>query len=292
MQSVFVPITVGELSVFAVHDVAYADSSNAQKLDIYLPSGEGPFPLVMYVHGGAFKFGDKGINEATGAFSYLLDAGYALASINYRLSGESLFPAQIQDVKTAVRWLRANAILYHLDARRFGAWGASAGGHLVSLLGTSANVASLEGAELGHAEQSSQVQAVVAWYAPIDFLQMDTHLLQNNLCGPEYITHNNPDSPESELMGAPIQSIPEIVRTANPTTYVQSGMPPFLIEHGTDDCVVPAQQAQLLYDAMLPFTRTGYNELVYIPGATHADLLFEQAMNMRRVIEFFDRHLR
>ncbi|HEX6555784.1 MAG TPA: alpha/beta hydrolase [Ktedonobacteraceae bacterium] len=288
----FTPAKLEETSALVARDLAYAQVSAAQKLDLYLPGAQGLFPLVIYVHGGAFKFGDKGDNEATGAFPFLLASGYALASINYRLSGEARFPAQIHDVKTAVRWLRTNAINCHIDPARIGAWGASAGGHLVSLLATSGDAAELEGAELGHAEQSSRIQAVVSWYAPIDFLHMDAQLMEDEHCGPAAATHNQPDSPESELLGAPIQTIPELVRTTNPITYVHRDVPPFLIEHGTADYVVPARQAQQLHDALVPLIGAGNVELVYLPGARHADAIFPSSSNMQRVVQFFERHLR
>jgi acetyl esterase/lipase len=285
-------VKIKETSAQVARDLAYAGVSAAQKLDLYLPEAQGSFPLVIYVHGGAFKFGDKGNNEATGAFPVLLDAGYALASINYRLSGEAKFPAQIQDVKTAVRWLRANAVSCHIDPARIGAWGASAGGHLVSLLGTSGNAAELEGAELGHAEQPSRVQAVVSWYAPIDFLHMDAQFLEDEHFGSAAATHNLPNSPESELLGAPVQTIPELVRTTNPITYVHRDVPPFLIEHGTADREIHARQAQQLYDALAPLIGAENVELVYIPGARHADPIFPSPSNMQRVVQFFDKHLR
>ncbi len=286
-----VPLNIGETSVLVARDLPYAEVSSAQMLDIYLPRGKSPSPLIIYVHGGAFRFGDKRENEAISSFGSVLAAGYALASINYRLSGEAKFPAQIQDVKAAVRWLRAHAAGYQLDPQRFGAWGASAGGHLVTLLGTSGDVASLEGSELGYAEQSSRVQAVVAWYPPIDFLQMDAQLAQNPSCAPYTSIHNNPKSPESELIGGPIQDIPETVRTTNPITYVNRSAPPFLIEHGTADCVVPPQQSQLLYDALLPLLGPDKVELVYFTDAQHADPIFPQPANMQHVIQFFDKHL-
>ena len=273
-------------------DLAYATISTAQKLDLYLPQeGTGPFPIIVYVHGGAFKFGDKSGNEATSAFPFLLTAGYAIASINYRLSGEAKFPAQIHDVKAAVRWLRAHAAQYNIASERIGAWGASAGGHLVSLLGTSNEVADLEGAALGNSEQSSRVQAVVAWYPPTDFLQMDAQLMQNPLCGSKAATHNDANSPESELIGAPIQTVPTLVQASNPVTHVNNLAPPFLLEHGTADCVVPAQQSQVLYNALLPILGPERVEFVSLEGARHVDPMFSQVENMQRVRQFFDKHL-
>ena len=165
----------GGASTFAsvdptVTDLAYAALSEAQKLDLYLPTtGDGPFPVVIMVHGGGFMFGDKSDGAGLTGVDQLLEAGYAVASINYRLSGEATWPAQIQDAKAAVRYLRSAADEYNLDPEHFGAWGASAGGNLVALLGTTCGVAELEGADLGNADQSSCVQAVVDWFGPIDF---------------------------------------------------------------------------------------------------------------------------
>ena len=140
-----------------------------QKLDLYLPQGDGPFPLIVNVHGGGFMMGDKSDPPSQPAIAQFLANGYAVASIGYRLSAEAKAPAQIQDVKAAVRWLRANAAKYNLNPDKFAGFGGSAGGSLVALLGTSCGVAELEGADLGNSDQSSCVQAVVDWFGPTDF---------------------------------------------------------------------------------------------------------------------------
>ena len=228
----------------AFKDVAYATASPTQTLDVYLPSGAGPFPLVVDVHGGGFMMGDKS-NPALA--DQLLAAGYAVASINYRLSGEALAPAQIEDAKAAVRFLRANAGKYSLDPDRFAAFGQSAGGNLVALLGTSCGVAAVEGASLGNADVSSCVQAVVDWFGPIDFLQMDTQFAGTS-CP---VTHDAADSPESKLVGAAIQTVPDKVKVMNPITYIDGNEAAFLIQRGSADCNVPPQQSQLLYDALV-----------------------------------------
>ncbi|NNM04865.1 MAG: alpha/beta hydrolase, partial [Gemmatimonadetes bacterium] len=149
-------------------DVPYASVSSAQRLDLFLPSaGEGPFPLIIWIHGGGWRSGDKRFGG--NAFQLrALSEGYAVASLNYRLSGEASHPAQIHDVKTAIRWLREHRKDHRLKTKRVGVWGSSAGGHLVSLLGTSGGVASLEGSDLGVEGRSSRVQAVVDWYGPTD----------------------------------------------------------------------------------------------------------------------------
>jgi acetyl esterase/lipase len=267
-------------------DVAYATASETQKLDLYLPEGDGPFPVVISVHGGGFMMGDKADAMGTTGFDQLLAEGYAVAAVNYRLSGEAEFPAAIDDVKAATRWLRANAAEYNLDTDNFGAWGASAGGNLVALLGTSCGAADIEGADLGNADQSSCVQAVVDWFGPTDFLQMDAQFAGTSC--PQ--THDAADSPESQYLGAPVQDVPELAAQANPITYVTAEAPPFLIQHGTADCNVPPQQSQLLYDAL---TAAGVDAtLNLLDGAGHGGAEFSDAANMQLVVDFLNTNLK
>lgn len=219
-------------------DVAYVEGGHAlQKLDLYLPKGTGPWPLVVYVHGGAFRAGDKARFPTEP-----LELGYALTSVNYRLSGDAPAPAQIVDCKTAVRWLRANAARYRLDPERFAAWGESAGGNLVALLGTTGGVAELETG--AHRDVSSRVQAVVDLFGPTDFLQMDAHRL------PDGMVHDAADSPESVLVRGPIQERKAEVARVNPITYVSDDDAPFLIVHGDRDPLVPHHQSELLAAAL------------------------------------------
>ena len=275
-------------AVPAFSDVAYASVSSAQKLDLYIPSGAGPFPIVIIVHGGAFLMGDKAAGDATTGIDQLLSQGFAVASINYRLSGEAKTPAQIQDVKAAVRFLRANATQYNLDPQNFGAWGGSAGGSLVSLLGTSCGVAELEGAELGNTEQSSCVQAVVDWFGPIDFLQMDAQF-SGTSCP---VDHNAANSPESQLVGGPIQDNVEAVQLVNAATYITPDDPAFFIQHGTSDCNVPPQQSQLFYDALSATLGVDKVSLILLEGAGHGGAQFSTEENLNLVIDFFTSYLR
>lgn len=221
-------------------DLVYAEvDGRALHLDLYLPDAVlDPVPLLVWVHGGAWRMGSKAHPRAL----RLLSNGYAVASVEYRLSQEAIFPAQIHDCKAAVRWLRAHAEDYGFDPSRIGAWGGSAGGHLVALLGTSAADADLEG-ELGNPEQSSRVQAVCDWYGPSDFLRM------NDVRG--QMDHDAADSPESQLIGAPIQDNPHLVANANPITYLSADAPPFLLMHGTADDVVIPGQSELLHAALV-----------------------------------------
>ncbi len=221
-------------------DIAYVtDGHERQKLDLYIPADTGKnLPLIIWVHGGAWRGGNK-THYTPMAY---LSAGYAGASINYRLSQHAIFPAQIEDVKAAVRWLRANAETYRLDPERFAAWGSSAGGHLVAMLGTAGDVTEFEVGE--NLEVSSKVQAVVDYFGPTDFLQMDAHRI------PDGLVHDAPDSPESKLVGGPIQTHKDRVAKANPITYVSKDDPPFLIIHGDQDKLVPYHQSVLLKDAL------------------------------------------
>jgi acetyl esterase/lipase len=269
-------------------DLAYANISPQQKLDLYLPTqAKAPFPVIVMIHGGAFMFGDKADGMGLAGVDSLLAAGYAVASINYRLSGEAAYPAQIFDAKTAVRFLRAHAKQYQLDPTRFGAWGASAGGNLAALLGTTGGVAALEGAELGHADQSSRVQAVVDWFGPIDFLTMQQQ------AGPDSRAAgtNDAHSPESRLVGAPIQSVPEKVALTNPTNFITADDAPCLIQHGTDDRNIPPIQGKLFAEALQK--SLGETKVTYLTldGAGHGGPAFETKENLLRVVDFFDQHL-
>ena len=270
----------------AFADEVYAPVSASQKLDIFLPAGDGPFPLVLNIHGGAFKFGSKEMLDAPLARAFL-DAGIAVASVNYRLSGEAPFPAAVQDVKAAVRFLRANAARFKLDGRII-AFGQSAGGNLASLLGTSAGEPLFENPALGNPGTSSNVQGVIDWFGPTDFLQMDAQAAAQG-CPKSAQEHSAPDSPESRYLGAPVAQVPKLARQANPITYITPDDPPFLVQKGSADCMVPVGQSQLLVEALksagVPV------EFDLIKGAGHGDMgssepHFLSQQNITRVVQF------
>ncbi|MCX6910784.1 MAG: alpha/beta hydrolase, partial [Verrucomicrobia bacterium] len=228
--------------VRALREIEYMPGGGpSQSLDLYLQKSDRPLPLIIWVHGGAWLSGDK----RGGPFFQMLARGYAVASLNYRLSHQAVFPAQIEDCKAAIRWMRAHAREYNLDPGRFGAWGSSAGGHLVALLGASGGVKSLEGGA-GNPGVSSRVQAVCDWFGPTDFTQMETHALTPG----KPFNHDATDSPESRLIGGALQENKDKARAANPITYVTPDDPPFLIMHGDRDPLVPHHQSELLAAAL------------------------------------------
>ena len=249
-------------------------------LDLYGRPADSALPLVIWVHSGAWRMGD---NKHPPAVPLLTGSGFAVASITYRFSQEALFPAQIQDCKAAVRWLRAHAHEYNLNPDKIGAWGASAGGHLVALLGLAEDVPAFEDGD--YLDQSSQVQAVCDWYGPTDFLQMDSHALDSSP-----FPHDAADSPESQLVGGPIQENRDKVAAANPITYITEGHPPFLIMHGDQDPLVPFHQSQLLYEAL---ASTGV-AVTFRPvaGAGHGDAGFRDEALLLQVLAFFSQHLK
>ncbi len=230
-----------------ITDIPYTvnQTSERQKLDIYIPeNSENLMPCLVWIHGGAWLSGSK--DGLAPEIDTLLHHGYVVASIGYRLSGESIFPAQIHDCKAAIRYLKENGKKYKIDSSRIAVSGASAGGHLASLTGTSSDIPDLEDKTQGYKNASSRVQAVIDFYGPTDFLIMDMLPDSPPDSCREMDPHLSPDSPESLLLGCNIADCPEKVKFANPITYISDDDPPFLILHGTFDCVVtPASSVKL-----------------------------------------------
>jgi acetyl esterase/lipase len=269
-------------------DIPYASSSPSQKLDIYLPDDfSGPYPVILQLHGGAFMGCDKADMQVMPMLEGL-KRGYAVIATNYRLSWQAKFPALVQDVKAAVRWIRANADRIRLDPQRIAAWGGSAGGYLASMLGVSEGISELEDLTLGNPEQPCSVQAVVSWYGPTDFLKMDAQLEENGLKPPDDQLHSGQNSPESLLLGHTITEVPQLVKAANPETYIRKDAPPFFLQHGTKDAVVPVQQSVNFAAKLTSVLGTERIRLELIPGAEHADPRFETAENLTKVLDFLD----
>lgn len=212
-------------------DIVYGKVGDKElKLDLARPvEGKGPFATVVCVHGGGWRMGNK--RDMRPWLEFLANEGFVAASIGYRLAPDYTFPSQIEDCKTAVRFLRATADKYSIDKNRFGAIGYSAGGHLVCLLGLTDEKAGFEGKE--HDKESSKVQAVVDYYGPTDlsgFGNDDT--AQRGMLGP--------------LIGAKFNENPSAHEKASPIKYISKKAPPFLIFHGTKDLTVPIDQSRQL----------------------------------------------
>lgn len=247
---------------------SYVDGSGQTQpllLDLLQPAAS-PAPLVIWIHGGGWLSGSR--TNLPSQVSALCGRGYAVASIDYRLSTTAIWPAQIQDVKGAVRFLRANAAAYGLDPNRFAAWGTSAGGHLAAMLATTAHfptatvgnvTVDLEGSTGGNLSVSSRVQGAIDWYGASDVLQMSLYASSVN--------HDDKASAEGHLLGGAIQLRPELAATADPITFVTADDPPFLLLHGTVDDTNPFNQSELLADAL----RAAGVPVTFVPieGADH-----------------------
>ena len=253
-------------------DVDYVgDGITAHKLDIHLPkTGTAPFPVIICIYGSAFFANNlKGAVFSTGGLGQsLLQQGFAVVSINHRSSSDAKFPAQIQDVKAAIRFIRANSSVFSLDGNFIGITGWSSGGHLSALAGTTSDTKKtningldidLEGSLGKFPHESSEVNAVVDWFGPTDFLIMDS-------CGSP-LKHNDINSPESSLIGGAIQENRDKAALANPISYVAKTNPPFLIFHGDKDPLVPLCQSEKLYEKL---QKAGVrSELIIVPGGGH-----------------------
>ncbi len=263
-------------------DITYAEVDGRRLLlDVYArdPRPARPGPVVVWVHGGGWRSGSK---DSVNRSLPILEHGYGLVSVGYRLSGEALFPAAIADVKAAVRWVRANAARYGFDGARVGAWGSSAGGHLAALLGTAHEVAEWDRLHEENAGVSSRPDAVCNWFGPTDFLRMNDF--------PSRIDHDAADSPESRFIGGPIQEHPAKVQRANPVSYITPDDPPMLHMHGEQDQSVPYNQSELLHvalqagsvDTTLYKVRNADHGFRAMQGDTPQSLL-------ARVVTFFER---
>ncbi len=241
-----------QLGVVASHrDLPYAD--RARTLDLYLPSRGGPAPVAVWLHGGSWVAGDK--TPVSAVLLGLRESGFAVASVNYRLTGLSSHPAQLHDVKGAVRWLRAHATEYGLDPSRIYLVGFSAGGHLASLAALTTGDASLEGDVGGNLGQSSAVGGVVVYAGPSDLPR-----LAGECTGCEV-------SAEFQALGCSFLLCGERGRAASPMAYAHRGAPPFLLLHGDADRVVPLEQSRLLDGALRGAGVS--SRLVVVAGGQH-----------------------
>ncbi len=267
-------------TLIAVRDLNYAGTQNwRQTLDVYVPKtpSSKPLPLVVFIHGGGWESGSK--NTGGVLFALIQDGAYIGASINYRLTNEGQHPTQIHDCKAAIRWLRAHARDYNIDPSKIGVFGISAGGHLVSLLGTGGDVKELEGAIGGNLDQSSRMNCVVNFCGPADLLTFGG---KGSVIDPE-----NPNTAVGKLIGGKVSERQEVARAASPVTYISKDDPPFLHIHGTKDNLVPYAQP-LEFEEKLKAAGVP-SVLLTGEGAGHVFFSRELIQNIRT---FLDKHLR
>lgn len=266
-------------------DLRYGDDHPRQVFDIFYPEcGEGPFPVLLHMHGGGFALGDKRdfhIQE-------LLDCtkhGYAFASCNYRRSGDAPFPAAVLDCRAFVDHLHKHAAELNIDDKRICAFGGSAGGNLSALFAM--NIESFYGEER---EVDASVACAIDWFGPTDFGKMDAQAREN---GVSLADHDMPHSPESQYIGASLQEAdPAVLAAANPISYINDSMCPMLLQHGTMDVLVPKGQSDILYEAIVE--KLGEGRVTYLPldGAGHDGPEFKSEENLAIMYAFLDKHLK
>jgi acetyl esterase/lipase len=267
------------LSIKVVRDVPYlegqADASHL--LDVYLPANrplfERPRPLIVWIHGGSWRRGNK---DATPA-AVLPLCGYVAASINYRLTDEAIFPAQLKDCQNAIRFLRLHSTEFGIDPQKIGVWGVSAGGHLAALVGLTGESNGKE-ASIG----GPRVQAVADWYGPTDFREIGKQATAGNK-----LELNSESGAVAKLLGGLPEKKPEAAKLASPVTYVNGDAPPFLIVHGVDDDVVPPEQSSELSKLLTRYSVQ--NHLLTVPGEGHN---ISSRYLINETIKFFDRILK
>lgn len=249
-------------------DIAYVkDGSERQKLDLYIPAGdEVERPIVVWIHGGGWARGSK---ANIGACNWVIDHGYAVASVGYRLTDEAVFPSQLDDCKQAILWLREHANQYGLSKSKIVVWGSSAGGHLASMVGLTSDPNTTSDNALG----------VIDWYGPAELLTM-----QRQRTLPTKLNADAPDSFESKLIGGALQENQSRAIEASPVSHITADDPPFLIMHGNMDPLVSIDQSRTLAGKL---KATGVDvQLVELPGAGHGGRAFQSDENRAIVLQF------
>ena len=276
LTAILVPAQEKKAEVKVERDIVYGKGGATElKLDLAMPKdGDGPFPVIVCIHGGGWRGGSRtNLGKTT---EVLAGRGYVAVTLSYRLVPAGTFPAQIEDCKAAIRWLRANAKKYKIDPDHIGAVGYSAGGHLVCLLGTAGKEDGLEGSG-GNPEQSSKVQAVVSFFGPTDFtVRTWDEKIEKTILVP--------------FLGGSFEEKGEVYKKASPITYVRKGAPPFLFFHGTEDKLVAVGQSRIMAEKLK--AAGGTVKLVEIEGAGHGWGGEKLNETLQQMMTFFDEHLK
>ena len=269
-------------------DIPYAMQSPSQKLDIYLPSdGDGPFPAIIFIHGGAFVFGSKRDVQMLQALEGV-KRGYAVVSVEHRLGFEAQYPAALFDVKAAIRFLRANASLYRLDGERFGLFGDSAGGYYAVMAAATQNNPAFEDFSMGNKSYSSRVGSVVSMFGVFDIVTQDREVEKYGVTDPEM-----PDI-DKLLLGAQSREIEGLMHFTNPLRFITQDFPPVLILHGSEDQTVPVIQAYLLEEKVRTVCGAERVEMEIHKGFGHGglDLRWNEQPVVERIFKFLDKTLK
>jgi acetyl esterase/lipase len=288
-------------------DIAYANKSETQKLDIYLPNeGKGPFPVIIAFHGGGCSESNKS-SDYTDHMLQGLNHGYAVVTVDYRLSGEAKFPAAINDAKAVIRFIKVNAAQYNLNPNKITLWGSSAGRNLASLAGTTGGTNNCYDTSLGNANVLDNVTAVVDWFGPTNFCVMNKQFTESGIR--EQVEgvqiYNTKYFFPSQYLGQNISKVPYLCKQADSTTYITSKCPPLLIQHGTRDSIVSKQQSVDLAAAITKEIGQDKVTLILPDGAghdidpfllrngiIHRGRQFDTAENMDNVFVFLNRYMK
>lgn len=279
-------------------DVPYADQDPRQVMDIWLPDeGEGPFPLIVFVHGGGWMFGDKRENTMPGIFK-VMSQGYALACVEYRLAPAVHWPEPLFDVRAAIRYLRANAEQYNLKVDKIGALGNSAGGHLLNAVAALGNRPIMRGDHLGNADQPDDIQALVDLFSPSDLYQCDLtdfFGLPNfgdkkddpEIGGVDY-SREAPEKPHNLLLGYRALENPAAAASAGPINFVTKDFPPTYYLHGLNDQIVPVVQSVAMWRKVNAVCGEERAQIALFPGAGHGDPMMKTDEVINFALDFFD----
>ena len=262
-------VFAGEVDV--TYGVTYAErDSGPMKADVYVPRGDGPFPGVLVVHGGAWRMGSR--SQLGGVAQLLAEHGFTAVAISYRLAPQYKFPAQIDDCKSAVRWMRSNAAAWKIDPEHIGGFGYSAGAHLVSLLGTTSPEDGLEGVSEAATLPSTRLQAIAAGGAPCDF---------------------RPLPPDEDFLafwlGGSRGTMPEQYRLASPAAFITADDPPFFFFHGENDQLVPLMSPTQMQRALAAAGVSA--ELYTVPKLGHLACCMDRGA-IERSVAFLEQHLK
>lgn len=295
-------------------DIPYGTETEAQKLDIWLPEkGDGPFPVILSIHGGGFVACDKRQHDMIDPMLKGLNRGYAVVSINYRLIDEAIFPEPVKDVKMAIRFIKKNAATFHLDPNRIVTWGSSAGGYMTLMTAVFENEKLFDNEKDPNIDIPTDVSAVVAWYPVSDFsrleydLQVNSILRDNGLYevidrSDEYedafpiskcneFPYHTEDSTGAKFVGGPINQLTKQVEQANPISYIHKDMPKVLLQHGSGDDIIPMQQSIDFALKVNSLLGKNHAKVEIFSNAIHGSVRFETKENIERIFAFIDSEL-